>query len=68
MGTNMQPHQQRVIDEYKELFDRTRKLAEFFDTKIFTSLDPKEQDRLTRQWQHMQQYGQVLSERISAFV
>jgi len=63
----MQPHQQRVVDEYNELFEKTTKLGLFFGTKIFTGLDAAEQDRLDRQWQLMQQYGQVLSERISAF-
>lgn len=64
---SLQPHQQRVVDEYNELFERTTKLGLFFDTKIFAGLDPAEKERLNRQWQIMQKYGEVLAERISAF-
>ena len=63
----MQPHQQRVVDEYTELFERTTKLGLFFGTKIFATLDAAEQSRLNRQWQIMQKYGEVLAERIAAF-
>ena len=63
----LQPHQQRVVDEYNELFERTTKLGLFFGTKIFATIDAAEQARLNRQWQVMQQYGLILSERIAAF-
>lgn len=63
----MQPHQQRVVDEYNELMDRTTKLGVFFGNTIFQKLDQAEQERLNRQWKLMQQYGEVLAERIAAF-
>lgn len=62
-----QPHQQRVVDEYSDLFEKTTKLGLFFGTPTFAKLDPLEQVRLNRQWQVMQEYGQILSERIAAF-
>jgi len=64
---NMQPHQQRVVTEYEELLAKTLALGSFFDNPIFAKLDAAERDRLERQWKLMQQYGQVLSERIAAF-
>jgi len=63
----MQPHQQRVIDEYDDLKDKTTKLNQFFQTPIFAKLDELEKDRLNRQWKTMQQYGAILAERIDAF-
>ena len=62
-----QPHQQRVVDEYSDLFEKTTKLGLLFGTPTFANLDPLEQGRLNRQWQVMQQYRQILSERIAAF-
>ncbi len=67
MTKELQPHQQRVVDEYNELSDKTQKLGLFFGSKIFASLDEAEQSRLNRQWQVMQQYGLILSERIAEF-
>ncbi len=63
----MSPHQQRVVTEYEELLEKTLALGSFFDNPIFAKLDAAEQERLERQWKLMQQYGQVLSERIGAF-
>ena len=60
-------HQQRVVDEYHELFTRTTKLSYFFNNPIFLKLPADEQVRLNKQWKVMQEYGQVLSERIAAF-
>lgn len=64
---DLQPHQQRVVDEHNELFERTAKLGLFFGTKEFVALDKAEKTRLSMQWQLMQQYGLILSERIAAF-
>jgi len=62
-----QPHQKRVIDEYDELYKKTVAIGLFMGTKMFLSLDASEMSRLNKQWQLMQQYGLVLSERIEAF-
>lgn len=60
-------YQQRVIDEYNELLQRTVNLGIFFDSPVFQKLPQDEQARLSRQWRHMQEYGLVLFERIEAF-
>ena len=61
------PYQQRVVDEYDELFIKTTALRIFFGNDTFQRLDAAEQDRLNRQWKAMQKYGEVLAERIAAF-
>lgn len=63
----MQPHQLRVVAEYEELLAKTLALGHFFDSTTYAKLDVAEQERLCRQWQVMQQYGLILSERIQAF-
>jgi len=61
------PHQQRVIQELRDLNDKIEKLTAFFDNPIFATLDPAEQDRLQRQIVHMRAYAMILVERIAAF-
>jgi hypothetical protein len=63
----MQPHQQRVVDEQKELHDRLIKLVEFVGSDIYQKLHSDEQERLLRQAVHMEKYLAVLEERIAAF-
>lgn len=63
----LQPHQQRVIDEKTELDTKLTKLKAFPNTNIFKSLPKEEQDRLGRQVLYMQDYSDVLGERIAAF-
>lgn len=60
-------YQQRVLDELSELDARIRLLYDFLHTKLYESLDPAEQDRLTRQHDIMTQYAAILNERIRAF-
>ena len=63
----LQPHQQRVVAELDELKTRTLALGVFLQSTTFQGLSPQEQFRLERQWELMQQLGQILSERIEAF-
>lgn len=63
----LQPHQQRVVDEKAELDSKRDRLTEFFKGKIFATLAADEQDRLTRQAAIMEQYSGVLAERIVHF-
>jgi hypothetical protein len=63
----MKPHQQRVVDELAELQTKTDKLGEFFSNALYKTLDPKEADRLTRQWRAMCEYASILRDRIAAF-
>ena len=65
--TNMQPHQQRVVDEKAELDEKLTKLDAFGRTPLFASLPADEQGRLSHQHSLMEQYSAVLGERIAAF-
>jgi hypothetical protein len=62
-----QPHQQRVVDEKRELDIKIDKLQSFFSTDIFMSVDEAEQDRLHCQYQVMKAYSLILASRIKAF-
>jgi|SRR5579863_3838216 len=66
---NMQPHQQRVVAELKELTEKREKLATFLCTPngVCEKLPPDEQARLRRQFDIMVQYEGVLQERIDHF-
>jgi len=61
------PHQQRVIDEKRELDDRLAKLEAFFETPIFVGLDLAEQQRLHDQAVAMHEYANILADRVDAF-
>jgi hypothetical protein len=63
----MEPHQQRVVEEEKELNDKLSKLRQFLASQSFVGIQPEEQIRLIRQAQYMTQYVHVLQERIKAF-
>lgn len=64
----MQPHQQRVVDERKELTDKREKLGLFIrGSSIFYTLPTDEQARLRRQFDVMIQYEAILQERIDHF-
>jgi hypothetical protein len=64
---NMQPFQQRVIDEKLELDEKITKLAAFRTTSLFDSIDPSEQSRMTDQEVTMREYSRILGERITFF-
>lgn len=63
----MQPHQERVIAEKKELDEKLCKLEAFFSYPLFGTLPVQEQQRLSKQASLMHQYSDVLGERIAAF-
>jgi hypothetical protein len=66
----MQPHQQRVIDEKKELDDKLERLLAFIgegNGPIFSTLVAEEQQRLTTQARIMKEYSDILADRINAF-
>jgi hypothetical protein len=64
----MQPHQQRVVDEKKELDEKLDKLKSFIETsQIFSGLPSDERKRLGRQFDVMAEYSSILSQRILAF-
>lgn len=64
---SLAPHQQRVVDEARELDERSAKLEAFFVTPIFQSLPKDEQDRMARQFDAMALYSSILKERIANF-
>ena len=55
----------RVLAEHEELSGREWKLRVFLDTDMFRSLDEYEQCRLRRQNKIMQDYCEVLKERLA---
>jgi hypothetical protein len=63
----LKPHQQRVVEEQRDLAERLRSLDAFLGTPAFAGLDAFEQDRLRRQAVLMGGYNSVLLERIAAF-
>ena len=62
------PHQQRVLDEKRDLDERLSKLDAFIlDNPLYLQLAADEQERLTRQSKAMAIYSGILGERIAAF-
>lgn len=62
------PHEQRVVDEKRELDDKLSKLKVFLGGEIFHTLPSAEQFRLRRQSEVMQEYSNILLERITHFI
>ena len=65
---NLQPHQQRVVDEYIELVEKTSKLGAFIlDNPIYRSLEEDEQKDMKVQYDAMCVYTDALERRINRF-
>lgn len=60
-------YQLRVMEEQLALNDKLGKLEAFFSTELFKKLSLEEQCRLHRQSLAMEQYSDILEERIKAF-
>ena len=63
----LQPHEQRVVDERTELIEKTTKLHAFFKNPIFEKLPQHDQDLLQVQVAIMMDYSYVLLKRINRF-
>lgn len=64
----MQSHQQRVVDEKKELDEKLDRLKAFIEAgPVFKTLHEDERGRLGRQFDVMAEYSSILSQRIAAF-
>lgn len=65
----LQPHQQRVVEEYDQLMERKQKLFEFIEvpSPIYPTLPPDEKKDLKDQWIAMTEYSQCLKRRIERF-
>lgn len=64
----MQPHQQRVVDEKNELGERLTKLLAFIGTDLYKSLPEEDKELLFFQSQIMEDYFEVLEQRIERFI
>lgn len=60
----MQPFVERMIEEYKELSERLKKLIAFQKTDKFTALDEEQRNLLEEQREAMSRYKKVLGKRI----
>lgn len=67
--TELQPHQQRVVNEKAELDEKLTKLSAFISSPNFTVFvkDEAERGRLVCQEEVMKDYSAILAERIQAF-
>lgn len=63
----LQPYQQRVVDECDDLEDKANKLQDFILSAKFSSVPEDEQGRLVLQRNLMDAYVAVLKQRIAAF-
>lgn len=63
----LQPHEQRVVDERNELIEKITKLHAFFTTEVFAHLQDEDQNLLEEQVQLMMNYSDVLLKRINRF-
>lgn len=63
----LQPHQQRVVEERAELETKLGKLQAFITGERFASVPDDEQGRLVLQHHIMNSYALVLEQRIAAF-
>ena len=67
-GSNLPPHQQRVLDEKMELDQRITRLDTFIrENQAFPTLPADEQARLRRQLDVMHELSTILGERIANF-
>ena len=65
---SLQPHQQRVVEEYNELVEKTSKLGAFIlDNPIYRSLEEDEQKDMKIQYDAMCIYTDALERRINRF-
>jgi len=61
------PHQQRVVEEKKELDGKLEKLKAFVKTEIFETLEFEDKSLLNSQVYHMYSYSDILKHRILRF-
>ena len=66
----MQPHEERVVTEKRELDEKLAKLKAFcFDpgSPVFKELSPVDRDLLEDQYNSMKDYSEILGKRIDRF-
>jgi hypothetical protein len=68
MESQLQPHQQRVVDEKNELQEKTEKLGQFIlNSPIYLTLPEEEKTDLNEQHYFMNCYLDILNSRINRF-
>jgi hypothetical protein len=63
----LQPHQERVLEERRELDEKIHKLTVFIASARIAQVSLAESRRLYQQLQIMLDYSRVLQDRINAF-
>lgn len=63
----MEEYQQRVVDEKNELSERLEKLRTFINSERFLAISYKERNLLKNQRVVMQEYLEILIQRIELF-
>lgn len=66
-GTQLPPHQQRVVSELYELKEKTEKLQSFFSTEIYGSMAGEDKQLLICQHGTMVAYVGILELRVARF-
>lgn len=61
----MSDFKSRLLTEKTELDEKIEKLSSFVQGEAIKSIDPRQQELLTKQLPTMQQYSEILNERIS---
>lgn len=65
----LQPHQQRVVEEKKELDVKIKALQTFIErNEMFYNMSPEEMSDMRRQLCTMETYSQILQRRINRFI
>ena len=64
---NLQPHEERVLDEYEELSERKHKLSSFLESDKAHDINKDDLKLLVKQELAMEVYLQVLEDRIVKF-
>jgi hypothetical protein len=68
MKSHSWPHQERVVNEKKDLDAKISALNTFITSNpAYVGLSEGERSRLKRQWDAMKEYSDILGERIAAF-
>ncbi len=63
----MEPYQERVVADARELEGRIDRLSEFFVTDTYLGIAGDEKVRLRIQIVHMEAYSEILRQRIGAW-
>lgn len=63
----LKPHELRVVEEEKELREKSYKLGLFIESEVYQTLDEKDKELILGQFQAMELYRYFLKERIERF-